>query len=110
MLADAPIRLSSVGWRLADLVARFEPTGAGNPNPVFVSRNVTVRAVDQADTHLRLMLGQGAAVRRAVAFRAEFEPPEPDTEIDALYEVERSFWGDGARIDLVLRDVRPAQR
>jgi single-stranded-DNA-specific exonuclease len=109
LLADAPIRLSSVGWRLAELVARFEPTGAGNPNPTFVSRSVTVRTVEQADSHLRLSLGQGAAVRRAVAFRAEFEPPEPGAEVDALYEVERNYWNDEARIDVILRGVRPVE-
>jgi single-stranded-DNA-specific exonuclease len=106
-LADAPIMLSSVGWRLADLVERFEPTGAGNPNPTFVSRGVLVRRVEGADGgRLRLSMAQGGAVRNGRAFRREFEAPAAGDRVDVLYEVERTVWEDQARLDLVVRDIR----
>jgi len=108
--ADAGLRLTSIGVRLAELLDRFEPVGAGNPRPTFVSRGVIVQRAQELDGgHVRLRLAQGTAVCRGIAFRPIFPVPEPGTPIDILYEVERSWWRDEARIELVIRDARPAE-
>lgn len=108
VLADAQIRLGSVGHRLAVLTDRFEPTGAGNPPPTFISRGVTVRGVEpRPGGHLQLRLGQGGAVRRAIAFSPAFPAPEPGARLDILYEVQRTAWNDAESVDMIIRDVRP---
>ncbi|MBM2809627.1 MAG: single-stranded-DNA-specific exonuclease RecJ, partial [Chloroflexi bacterium] len=44
---DGILKLESVGSRLADLLDRLEPTGAGNPRPTFVSRGLLVSSAQE---------------------------------------------------------------
>lgn len=107
IVADAQIRLSSVGPRLADLVERFEPVGAGNAPPTFVSRGVTLRRAEEMDGgHYRLRLAQGAAVVQGMAFKPPFPIPEPGVAVDVLYEVDRWIGQSEQRIGLLVRDLR----
>ncbi len=109
MVADGVLMLSSVGERLADLVDRFEPVGTGNPNPTFVARSVVVRGARQLNGgHYRMAVSQGWTVCSAVAFRPEFPLPRPGSKLDLLFEVERSSWRGTSRVDIIVRDARPA--
>jgi single-stranded-DNA-specific exonuclease len=106
-LIDGVLRLSSVGPRLADLVERFEPSGAGNPRPLFLTKNALVRSVGKLKGgHVRLQIAQEWATRRAVAFRPTFPAPKPGTRVDVIYEVERSVWNGVERVDMLVRDLR----
>jgi len=109
MRADGALRLRSVGPRLADLLERFEPVGAGNPRPAFVSCGTIVRrAQETSNGNIRFRLAQGDAVCRGIAFRPEFPLPESGDRLDVLYEVERSVWHDEMRVELLIRDIRPS--
>ena len=95
--------------RLADVLDRFEPVGAGNPRPAFVSRGTIVRRAQRLDTgHVRFRLAQGEAVCRGIAFGPDFPIPEPDSRVDVLYEVERTTWRGEMRVELLIRDARPS--
>jgi len=108
--ADGGLRLRSIGPRLADVLDRFEPVGAGNPPPAFVSRGTIVRRAQQLDNgHVRFRLAQGDAVCRGIAFGPDFPVPEPDTRIDVLYEVERTTWRGEMRVELLIRDAHPSE-
>jgi len=105
--ADCALRLESVGNRLAALVERFEPIGAANPGPTFISRNVHVRSADYVrGGHIKMRLAQGMARRKGIAFRPTFEPPARGSVVDLLYTVERSVWAGEERVELFVRDVR----
>ncbi|MBM2812168.1 MAG: recJ, partial [Chloroflexi bacterium] len=105
---DGILKLESVGSRLADLLDRLEPTGAGNPRPTFVSRGLLVSSAQQtAGGHLRMELVQGTAIQRGIAFRPEFQIPARGTRVDVLYEVERSVWNGEERVELIVRQMRP---
>jgi single-stranded-DNA-specific exonuclease len=107
LLVDGGLRLTSVGRRLAELVERFEPLGAGNPNPLFISRGVTVRAAEGVNGgHYRLRVAQGTALCRGMAFRPAFDLPLPGTSVDIVYEVGRSVWEGEERVEIVIRDLR----
>jgi single-stranded-DNA-specific exonuclease len=107
--ADGALRLRSIGPRLADVLDRFEPVGAGNPPPTFVSRGTIVRRAQQLDSgHVRFRLAQGEAVCRGIAFTPDFPIPEPGERIDVLYEVERTTWRSEMRVELLIRDARPS--
>ncbi|MEA2639769.1 MAG: single-stranded-DNA-specific exonuclease [Chloroflexota bacterium] len=107
--ADGVLNLSSIGPRLADLLDRFEPAGAGNARPTFISHRVLVRAANELrGGHFSLRLAQGMAVRRAVSFRPSFPMPVPGTLIDVLYEVERSTFAGEERVEMLVRDLRAA--
>jgi single-stranded-DNA-specific exonuclease len=105
LAADGRLQLQSVGPALADLVARFEPTGEGNPPPTFVSRVSVLRIEDTSNGHLRMRLRDGTGIRKAVAFRPGFPSPAEGSQIEVLYEVSRRYRDDAQQIELVVRDV-----
>jgi hypothetical protein len=86
-------------------VARFEPTGEGNPPPTFVSRVSVLRIEDTSNGHLRMRLRDGTGIRKAVAFRPAFPSPAEGSQIEVLYEVSRRYRDDAQQIELVVRDV-----
>ncbi len=108
--ADGVIQLASVGDRLVDLVERFEPVGMGNARPAFVSRSVLIRHARRiGGGHIRMTVVQGGVERAAVAFRPTFPLPQPGARLDILYGVERSWWQGESRVDIIVRDARPAR-
>jgi len=108
---DGVLSLSSIGTRLADLLDRFEPAGAKNPRPLFLSQGVLVRSVNElTGGHLSMRLAQGMATRRAIAFRPAFVRPLPSMAVDVLYEVERSTWAGEERVEMIVRDLRPSAK
>jgi single-stranded-DNA-specific exonuclease len=109
MRADGALRLRSIGPRLADVLDRFEPVGAANPRPTFVSRGTVVRdARETSGGHIRFRLAQADAVCRGIAFRPDFPLPVPGERLDVLYEVERTVSHDEMRVELLIRDVKPS--
>jgi len=74
---DAEISLDDVDWALHETLTQLEPTGMGNPTPVFLSKNVEVmghRAVGQGGDHLQLQVssvngGHAHHLLPGIAFR-----------------------------------------
>ena len=58
---EAEISLDEVTERVAEEIARFEPFGVGNPEPLFALRGVTVlqKQLVGDGSHLKLLVGQG---------------------------------------------------
>ncbi len=56
---DAKIDIKDISWRLFEDLEKFEPTGFGNPRPVFLAENVLVdniRLVGKQANHLKMKL------------------------------------------------------
>ena len=72
---DAVLPLEQLTDELERLVRALEPTGIGNPNPVFGMRGVRVegRLRPMGERHIRLALTDGRGVLEAVAFGAREE-------------------------------------
>ena len=72
---DAVLPLAQLTDELERLVRALEPTGIGNPNPVFGVRGVRVegRLRPMGERHIRLALTDGRGVLEAVAFGAREE-------------------------------------
>jgi len=94
---------------LADL-DRLEPHGAGNPQPTFLARDVTVlskRIV--GESHLKLFLRQGTRALSAIAFGMAEAPVESGSRLDILFSPERNEWNGSTTIQLRIVDLRPHQ-
>ena len=67
---DAVVSFEQLTGELERLVRALEPTGMGNPNPVFGVRGVRVegRLRPMGDRHVRLALTDGRGVLETVAF------------------------------------------
>jgi single-stranded-DNA-specific exonuclease len=85
---DAELPLASLRGEEIRWLARMAPYGIGNPEPVFLSRNVLVverQAVGADGAHLRLKLRDGAVVWPAIAFRQDGDGIEEGARVDVVY-------------------------
>ncbi len=107
----APARVDVVvapgGYALppASDLARLEPLGEGNAEPVFLLQEARVeRAATVGRGHLKLALALGE--RRLSAFGLEMGPraPEPGRSITALGALRPDNWAGGERVELRLLD------
>lgn len=112
LMADVEIPLSELDFEVLKHLLFLEPTGYGNPEAVFVSRNIKIksaRTVGSEGRHLKLTLEneRGAAVD-AIGFRMGHLKPELPTSIDVLYRFEANEYNGRRTLQLNLKDVKPA--
>ena len=69
---DGEIRLSDINQDILSVYRKLSPFGMGNPQPVFVVKNVTVKNDIRVmkDRHISFTLKQEQIERRAIAFDA----------------------------------------
>jgi prepilin-type N-terminal cleavage/methylation domain-containing protein len=96
---DAEVRLSDLTLETLAELALLEPHGHGNPEPTFISRNVTVagepRTMGDRGQHLSFYARQDRTVARAVAFGrgAEAEPLRRNgAQVTLVYRPRLSRW------------------
>jgi len=111
IVADAEVPLQEMSWTLWEALQRLRPFGEGNPEPIFVSRNVQVRrhrAVGTDGAHLKLLLFDGRAVWDGIAFRqGDWADHLPD-RIDIAYHLQQNEWNGETRLQLNIQDIQPA--
>lgn len=111
LFIDAQVGLGELSPKLYDWLAKLEPYGYANPAPVFVTRRLRMidgRAVGAKRSHLKLRLSDGRARWDAIAFgQAQWLHRLP-TYIDAAYHLESNEWNGRERLQLNVRDLRPA--
>lgn len=112
LTADAEVALEELNFDILKHLAYLEPTGYGNPEAVFVSRDVKVkssRTVGTEGKHLKLTLedSRGAAYD-AIGFRlGELQKSLPP-RIDVMYTLEANEWNGRTTLQLNLKDLKPA--
>ena len=112
LMADMEVPLSELNFDVLKHLMFLEPTGYGNPEAVFVSRNIKVKAartVGSEAKHLKLTLEdeRGAAVD-AIGFRLGHLKPDLPPYIDVLYRFEVNEFNGRRTLQLNLKDVKPA--
>lgn len=102
---DAVVPLDQITGELERLVRALEPTGIGNPNPVFGLEGVRVegRLRPMGDRHVRLALTDGRGVLEAVAFGAREEVERVVSgapgALRAAVRLERDTWRGRDRLE-----------
>jgi single-stranded-DNA-specific exonuclease len=90
----------------------LEPTGYGNPEAVFVSRNIKVRSartVGSEGKHLKLTLEDERGVSMdAIGFRLGHLKPDLPPNVDLMYRFEANEYNGRRTLQLNLKDVKPA--
>jgi single-stranded-DNA-specific exonuclease len=108
---DWALTLTQANGETLALLEGLQPFGVGNPTPTFVSHNVQVREawpVGNERPGLKLKLSDGKAIWDAIAF-GEIASERVATRIDVVYTLQRSTWNGQARLELVVKDIRPAE-
>jgi single-stranded-DNA-specific exonuclease len=115
LMSDAEIVMSEVHDRTLDSVNRLAPFGSGNPQPLFMARNVRVldaRVIGETGAHLKLALaaqptGPTSEVE-AIGWRMGHHLPHIRSKprVDLLFHIEREEFRGEMRLRAKIRDLR----
>lgn len=109
---DAVLPLHELGWDLYRALEGLRPYGEGNPQPVFVSQCVGVRAmrsVGSGGQHLKLQVYDGNGVHwDAIAFGQGHWFGRLPPRVDIAYTLDRNVWRGQESLQLRVVDIRPA--
>ena len=111
LMADIEVPLSELNFEVLKHLLFLEPTGYGNPEAVFVSRNIKVKAartVGAEGKHLKLTLeDERGASMDAIGFRLGHLKPDLPPYIDVLYRFEANEFNGRRTLQLNLKDLKP---
>lgn len=111
---DAELDGNQLGFQLSQDLQALEPFGAGNPRPVFMTRNFRVLSEPQIikEQHLKLRVaGANNRPMEAIWWRGVEEverTPQANDYIDLAYEFEANRWQGDIRLQLNVQDMRVA--
>lgn len=110
MIIDARIPLSIANTQLYSLVAKFEPTGIGNPTAVFTTSGVRLlspKIIGRDGKHLKVVVEQDGVTCEAVGFSMadRYSSITPDTHYDIAYCVDLNEWNGTKQFQLKLKDL-----
>jgi single-stranded-DNA-specific exonuclease len=107
---DAEVMLSAVTPALAEALVALEPHGPGNPEPVFLARDVRVVAArsvgDPSRPHLRLRLSQDGRTVPAIAFGRGNLAIGVGDRLDVAFTPRLSRWQGVDRLEIEVIDLR----
>jgi single-stranded-DNA-specific exonuclease len=112
MTADVEVPLSQLNFELLKHLEFFQPTGYGNPDPVFVSRDVKIkssRTVGSDAKHLKLTFDtESGSIFDAIGFRLGSLLPSLPARVDVMYTLEANEYNGRISLQLNLKDVKAA--
>lgn len=109
---DLALPLSQVNLELIEALNQLQPTGFGNPAPVFLSRGAQVqrmRKVGREQQHLKLSLLDGNTVRDGIAFSMGHLADEGFDVADVLFTPEKNEFMGRVTAQLQVQAMRPAE-
>ncbi|GAB4580352.1 MAG: single-stranded-DNA-specific exonuclease RecJ [Anaerolineales bacterium] len=107
--ADAEVQLADLNMDLLKELDLLQPTGYGNPDPLFIARGVKVvnsRPVGRDASHLKLTLGDGKKVIDAIAFKFGHWQGNMPKQVDVAFSFERNEYQGYVSLQLNVRDLK----
>lgn len=110
---DALVTSETLSLDLVEELAAFEPFGAGNPKPVFVTRGLVLGGEPfvMKDKHLKLRLTDGGGKQFEAVWwdgveRSKGQTLATGARIELAYVAEANSWQGNTRLQLVVEDLR----
>jgi single-stranded-DNA-specific exonuclease len=110
LAADIEVPLSDMKAEVLKYLEYLQPTGYGNLDAVFVSRDLDVRAsrtVGADAKHLKMTLTDGRVTFDAIGFRLGHLQKDMPKKVDVMYTLEVNEFNGRTSLQLNLKDVRP---
>ncbi len=113
--ADAILPSKLLSLETVDLLEKFRPFGIGNPEPLFVLRNmqvVAIKVIGNSQKHLKLLVKppkvNGFQPLEALWWGAgdKVSYLEIGQRLSILAKIEKNSWNGRKRVQLVVKDVR----
>ena len=112
LAADMEVRLSELNFELLKQLSYFEPNGYGNPDALFVSRDLKVkssRTVGAEGKHLKITFENGRGTfMDAIGFSLGALQQTLQPRVDVLFSFESNEYNGRTSLQLNLKDVKPA--
>ncbi len=110
---DSEVRLDEVTHSLIKEIGTLHPFGAGNPEPMFAGRRLEImNARVVGEKHLKVTLRQGRSLAYdGIGFgmkSLEAQGLSLRMPVDVAFTPELNHWNGYDRIQLRIRDIRPA--
>jgi single-stranded-DNA-specific exonuclease len=110
---DAAVSSASLNLDLVEQIKSLEPFGAGNPKPVFVTKDLllTHEPFVMKEKHLKMRLRdekgkQFEAVWWDGVEKSKEQTLEPNSRIELAYTPEANTWNGNTRLQLVVNDIK----
>ncbi len=106
---DLELELSEMTEELVDAFSAMQPTGFGNPAPVFCVRGVhttEVHTIGKDGAHLRMKLAQGSDMRNAIGFRMGERMNTLPEVVEAILSLSINVWQDKRNVQCELRQIQ----
>jgi single-stranded-DNA-specific exonuclease len=110
LTADMEVALEEMNFDVLKHLAYLEPTGYGNPDAVFVSRDVKIkssRTVGAEGRHLKLTLEDSrGATYDSIGFRLGNLQASLPPRVDVMFTLEANEWNGRTTLQLNLKDIK----
>ncbi len=110
--ADMEVSLSQLSFEVLKHLEYLEPTGYGNPDAVFVSRDVKIksfRAVGSEGKHLKVTFeDEGGQPFDSIGFRMGHLQSSLPHRVDVMYHIEANEYNGRKSLQLNLKDIKAA--
>jgi single-stranded-DNA-specific exonuclease len=108
--ADGVASLDMIGVEEVRQLKLLEPFGNGNPEPLWLARELAVHQVQPvAERHLRLLLRPSENhLVRAIGFDMIEALRDLKASVDAIFTFHIDEWGGASRLEIKLKDIRNA--
>jgi single-stranded-DNA-specific exonuclease len=109
--ADIAIPLVDLRPEVLAYIERLQPTGNGNPQPIFCSYGLKVnryKPVGKENMHLKVTLSDNHITYDAIGFRLGSWAEKMPSFVDIMYYFEKNEYNGNISLQLNLRDLRPA--
>lgn len=112
LAADMEISLSQLSFEVLSHLEYLEPTGYGNPDAVFVSRDVKIksfRAVGSEGKHLKVTFeAENGQAFDSIGFRMGHLQSSLPHRVDVMYHIEANEYNGRRSLQLNLKDIKAA--
>lgn len=105
---DMALNFENINWELAQELEKFEPTGNGNPKPLFMIKDVEVidkKLMGSEKQHLKLKVKNGNKTLDAVGFRMAENFEKIEKKLSLAYNVEINSWNGVESLQLKIKDI-----
>lgn len=107
---EAELKFSDIDWALSDELANLEPFGAGNPEPLFLTRGVEIieaRAVGTNQKHGKFVLKADGKTIPAIGFGhgESATTMSAGQTVDVVYQISVNEWNGNRELQCVIKDL-----
>ena len=107
---DIPFSFEGIDQASVKMLDKLQPTGFGNPNPLFLTTAEveSARAVGRDLSHLQMMLSQKGMVIKGICFgKGDMADDMPGTLREILYTPSLNEWRSQISVQLEVKEIFP---